>query len=84
MAANSGQCANWNAFRAKLRPSDYTCIQILGTEGRAVTTCDATNVPVIATALRDGTTSETTIGDETYRTGVCGSGRKRPSGAGFS
>src|SRR6266853_6301802 len=47
----AAECTNWDTFRANLQPTEYTCVQLVGSAGKGRTTCDAPNVQLIATAL---------------------------------
>lgn len=67
VAATSSECANWNAFRASLVPSNYTCVQFLGSAGKGATSCDGTAVSELATALRDGTSAAVSIDGTDWR-----------------
>jgi len=60
-APSEAQCANWKAFRANLKPANYSCVQIVGSNGLGKTSCNATQVAAIASALRSGTSASETI-----------------------
>ena len=70
----AAECTNWDTFRANLQPTEYTCVQLVGSAGKGRTTCDAPNVQLIATALRNGTTASVISGSDTWNVGTCGSG----------
>jgi len=72
VAETVAECTNWNTFRANLQPASYTCVQLVGSSGKGRTTCDAPNVQIIATALRDGTTASVVSGSDTWNVGTCG------------
>src|SRR5262245_31916462 len=68
----AAECTNWNTFRANLQPAKYTCVQLVGSAGKGRTTCDAPNVQLLATALRDGTPVSVVSGSDTWNVGTCG------------
>ncbi len=68
----AAECTNWDTFRANLQPTEYTCVQLVGSAGKGRTTCDAPNVQLIATALRNGTTASVISGSDTWNVGTCG------------
>jgi hypothetical protein len=72
VAETAAECTNWNTFRANLQPTKYTCVQLVGSSGKGRTTCDAPNVQIIATALRDGTAASVVSGSDTWNVGTCG------------
>ena len=69
----AAECTNWETFRANLQPAKYTCVQLVGSGGKGRTTCDAPNVQLIATALRNGTTASVISGSDTWNVGTCAS-----------
>ena len=72
VAETAAECTNWNTFRASLQPTKYTCVQLVGSSGKGRTTCDAPNVQIIATALRDGVPASVVSGSDTWNVGSCG------------
>jgi len=68
----AAECTNWDTFRANLQPANYTCVQLVGSLGKGRTTCDAPNVQLIATALRNGTPTSVISGSDTWNVGTCG------------
>ena len=65
-APTASECATWNKFRASLVPEHYTCVQIHGSAGKGLTSCDSTAVTELATALRDGTARNVTVDGENW------------------
>ncbi len=78
----AGECTNWETFRANLQPTKYTCVQLVGSGAKGRTTCDAPNVQLVATALRNGTTASVISGSDTWNVGTCGSGIEINANAG--
>jgi hypothetical protein len=74
VSETAAECTNWETFRANLQPTKYTCVQLVGSVAKGRTTCDAPNVQLIATALRDGTTTSIASGSDTWNVGTCGAG----------
>ena len=74
VAETAAECTNWETFRANLQPANYTCVQLVGGGAKGKTTCDAPNVQLLATALRNGTTASIVSGSDTWNVGTCGSG----------
>lgn len=72
VSETAAECTNWDTFRANLQPTEYTCVQLVGSAGKGRTTCDAPNVQLIATALRNGTTASVISGSDTWNVGTCG------------
>ena len=66
---------HWVAFRQSLVPTDYDTVTISGTfDATGLSINDASIVPQIATALRNGIGGATwTVGGVTFNVGVCGS-----------
>jgi hypothetical protein len=79
----AAECTNWDTFRANLQPTKYTCVQLVGSNGKGRTTCDAPNVQTIATALRDGSAATVVSGSDTWNVGTCGSGIEINANAGM-
>lgn len=71
VAETVAECTNWDTFRANLQPTKYTCVQLVGNGAKGRTTCDAPNVQLLATALRDGTTASVVSGSDTWNVGTC-------------
>jgi hypothetical protein len=71
VAETAAECTNWDTFRANLQPANYTCVQLVGA-GKGRTTCDAPNVQLLATALRNGTAASIVSGSDTWNVGTCG------------
>src|SRR5258706_695756 len=74
VSETAAECTNWDTFRANLQPTNYTCVELVGSTAKGRTTCDAPNVQLIATALRNGTTASVISGSDTWNVGTCGSG----------
>lgn len=72
VAETAAECTNWDTFRANLQSANYTCVQLVGSSGKGRTTCDAPNVQLLATALRNGTTASVISGSDTWNVGTCG------------
>jgi len=64
-------CTSWDAFRASLEPTKYSCVQLINPNGVGTISCDPVEVPNIATALRDGAVASVTIGSDTWNVGTC-------------
>lgn len=78
----AAECTNWDTFRANLQPAKYTCVQLVGSGGKGRTTCDAPNVQLLATALRNGTAASVISGSDTWSVGTCGAGIEINANAG--
>jgi hypothetical protein len=83
VAETAAECTNWDTFRANLQPANYTCVQIVGGGGKGRTTCDAPNVQLIASALRNGTPASVISGSDTWNVGTCGNGIEINANAGM-
>jgi hypothetical protein len=83
VSETAAECTNWETFRANLQPTKYTCVQLVGSGAKGRTTCDAPNVQLIATALRDGTTTSVVSGSDTWNVGTCGAGIEINANAGI-
>jgi hypothetical protein len=81
VSETAAECTNWETFRANLQPTKYTCVQLVGSGAKGRTTCDAPNVQLLATALRDGTTTSVVSGPDTWNVGTCGAGIEINGGA---
>jgi len=67
--------SDWNTFRASLQPDEYTCVQLIGNLGLGGAVCDAANVPLIATALRDSVSASITVSNgDIWNVGPCAGG----------
>src|SRR5262249_24925470 len=71
--ASTQASQDWVNFRAALTPSAYTSVTISGTfDSVGRTLNSATQVPLLATALKNGTTFHFFDGANTWNVGACG------------